>query len=70
MSDTDTKSLFASKTFWGAIIAAGAGLAGIFGGSVTAEEQSAIVNGISGVGVVIGTIIAIVGRIKANKKVG
>lgn len=65
-----TKSLFSSRTFWGAIVAAACGIAGIFGAEVTGVEQTAIVDGVSGVGVVIGTVIAIIGRMKATKKVG
>ena len=66
----ETKSIFASKTFWGAIVAALSGMAGIFGVDVSGPEQEAIVSGIAAVGVAVGTVIAIVGRMKADKRVG
>lgn len=66
----ETKNIFASRTFWGAIVAALSGLAGIFGVEVSAPEQEAIVSGVAAVGIAVGTIVAIVGRIKADKKVG
>ncbi len=66
----ETKSIFASKTFWGSVIAGLAGLGGIFGVDVTGAEQETLMNGIAGVGVAIGTIVAIIGRMKAGKKIG
>lgn len=66
----ESKSIFASKTFWGSVIAGLSGLAGIFGVDVSGAEQEALINGIAGIGVVVGTIAAIVGRMKAGKKIG
>lgn len=66
----DFKSIFASKTVWGAIIAIGAGVAGIFGYSIGAEDQASLVE--LGVSVVasVGGVIAMFGRVKATKRVG
>ena len=66
----ETKSLFASKTFWGAIIAGASGLAAaIFGVTVAPEEQEAIIAGVTAVGAVSGTVLAIIGRIRAAKAI-
>lgn len=66
----ETKSIFASKTFWGAILAGLSGLAGIFGIEVSGPEQEALVSGVAAVGVAVGTVVAIIGRMRAEKKVG
>jgi hypothetical protein len=70
----DYKTLLTSKTFWGAIIAGVAGLAGAFGHNIPAGDQQDIVNQVSaGAGAaftVIGAALAIYGRIKAEKKIG
>ena len=65
-----TKSLFASKTFWGAIIAAACGIAGIFGKQIAPDEQASLIDGAASVGVLIGTVVAIVGRMRATTKIG
>ena len=66
----DFKSIFASKTVWGAIIAIGAGVAGIFGYSIGAEDQAQLAEiGVS-VASMAGGLIAIFGRVKASKKIG
>lgn len=66
----ESKSIFASKTFYGSLIAGAAGIAGIFGVEVTGAEQETLINAVAGVGVAVGTIVAIIGRIKAGKKIG
>lgn len=65
----EEKSIFASKTFWGALIAGGSALLAVFGVDVSAGEQSALVGGLAAVGGVVGTVVAIWGRFKAEKKV-
>ena len=66
----ETKSIFASKTFWGAIIAAISGLGGVVGINVTPDEQTVLVSALSALGMAVGTVLTIVGRMKADKKVG
>lgn len=66
----DKKSLFASKTFWGAILAGGSALLGIFGVEVSEGEKNAILEGATAVGAVVGTLVAIWGRFKASKRIG
>ena len=66
----DFKSIFSSKTVWGAIIAIVAGIAGIFGYSIGAEDQAQLAEiGVS-VASMAGGLIAIFGRVKASKKIG
>lgn len=66
----DTKSIFASKAFWGSVIAGLSGLAGIFGVEVSGVEQETLINGVSAVGLAVGTALAIFGRMRAGKKIG
>ncbi len=64
------KSIFASKTFWGAIIAVGAGVAGVFHYAISAEDQAQLVDIVAGVGAGVGGLIAIWGRVTASKQIG
>ena len=63
------KSLLASKTFWGGLVAVVAGVAGFFGYTLGADDQQAIIEIIAGVGSTIGGLVAIWGRIVASKKI-
>ena len=65
----DVKSFFASKTIWGGIIALIASAAAIWGYSITPADQAQIVELITGVGGIIGSVMAIYGRIVATKKI-
>lgn len=66
----DTKGLFASKTVWGGIIVVIAAIAGLFGYSITAEDQTAIVGYIESAATIAGGILVIWGRITATKRIG
>lgn len=68
--DSESKSIFASTTFWGAAVSGLSAVAGIFGVEVAQAEQAAIVQGIAAIGVAVGTIAAIVGRVRASKRIG
>ena len=69
MSDTNTKSIFLSKTFWGTILTAASTFAAIFGVEITGVENEAITQGAAGVLGFIGAVIAIIGRFKAKTNV-
>jgi len=62
-----------SRAIWGAIIALGAFVLTWFGVSVTAEEQTTLVDLILAVATPLGALVAfiltLVGRIKATKKI-
>ena len=65
----DVKSVFASRTIWGGIIALVASLAGIWGYAITPADQAQIVELITGIGGIIGSVLAIYGRIVATRKI-
>ena len=66
----DVKSLFASKTFWGALVAVAAGVIGLFGYAVTPEDQAWLVDSIAAAGAIVGGLVAVYGRVKASKRIG
>ena len=66
----DFKSLLASKTFWGGVIAVIAGILGFFGWTLSADDQQALIDLGVGIAASIGGIVAIWGRVKASKKIG
>ena len=66
----DWKSIFASKTFWGAVLAVAGGIAGIWGYTITPEDQQYLVEGGATVVTLVGGVIAVIGRMKASKKIG
>lgn len=65
----DQKPWWQSKTVWGGVVAVGAGVAGIWGYSVSPDDQAAIVDVVAAVTAAFGGGCAIVGRIMATKKV-
>jgi hypothetical protein len=67
---TDMKSILASKTVWGGLIAIAAALLGMFGYTVTPADQVAVVDAIAAVAAAVGGAIAIFGRIVATKRIG
>ncbi len=66
----DSKSWWQSKTVWGGIIALLAGVLGLFGYNLVEADQAQLVEIGSGAAVVVGSLIAIVGRVRASKVVG
>ena len=65
----DVKSFFASKTIWGGFIALIASAAAIWGYSITPADQAQIVELITGIGGITGSVLAIYGRIVATRKI-
>ncbi len=71
-----TKSWYASTTIWGGAVAAVAGVAGIFGYSITPADQAALSDSIGQVVTLVtsvsalgGGLLAIWGRVRASKVV-
>jgi hypothetical protein len=65
----DVKGLFASKTFWGALVAGLASILGIWGKELSPEDQTRLVElGAALVGA-LGALLAIVGRVTATKTI-
>ena len=63
------KSIFKSKTFWGAGIAMISGLANLLGFTVTEDDQRVALAIATDAGVVLGSLLAFYGRVKASQKV-
>jgi len=70
----DTKKVWQSKTFWGAVVTMLSTAALLFGAKVTGEEQIAITESTMGivgaVGELVGFVLVIIGRFKAVKRLG
>ncbi|HXV24168.1 MAG TPA: hypothetical protein VED46_07905 [Alphaproteobacteria bacterium] len=67
---SEFKTLFSSKTFWGAFVAILAGALSLFGYHLGEADQVELINSISGVAAAVGGLIAIYGRIVASKRIG
>jgi hypothetical protein len=75
MTDTiETKPFYASMGIWGGAIAGASVLFGFFGVTIDAETQRVIATEavalITAAGTVIGSVLAIWGRIRAVKRIG
>ena len=66
----DTKPWYASKGVWGGIIAAVAGLAGMFGYAISDADVSSLTEVATGLVAAIGGAVSVIGRIVATKRVG
>lgn len=65
----DFKSILASKTIWGGAVALVAGLAGLFGFTIGADDQALLVEAITAAASAIGGAVAIFGRVVATKRI-
>lgn len=65
-----SKSWWASKTIWASLVAFGCTLAGLFGVSVTGQEQAGLVEGLAGIGGLVSLVAAIYGRVTAKANIG
>lgn len=65
-----TKPWYASRAVWGGIIAVGSAAAGALGYNMDAEVQLNLVELLPVLGSAIGGLLAVVGRIKADSKIG
>jgi CDP-diglyceride synthetase len=67
--DENTKSLLQSKTVWGALIAAVSSVAGVAGHVIAPDIQMQLIDVCTTVGTLIGSVIAVYGRIVAKDKI-
>lgn len=65
----DSKTIFASKTFWGIIIGLFGTLLGRFGYTIVSPDQIVLANDLAVIAGAVGSILAIYGRAKASKAV-
>lgn len=66
---SEPKPWWASRGIWGGLIAAGAGVAGILGYSVSPADQVALLDLLSALGAALGGLIALVGRLQARRPI-
>ena len=65
-----TKQWYQSKGVWGGLVSLGAVIASMFGLNLNADIQADLVNWfVAGSGVV-GSLLAIIGRVKAQSRIG
>ena len=67
---TENKPWYQSKTIWGGVIAVSAAVGGAFGLHIDASTQAGIVDACAVLGGGVGGLLAIVGRLMAQHKVG
>ena len=65
----DTKKWYMSKSVWGGMIAVTAAVAGAFGFNIGADEQNILAESAVAVAGIVGAVVAVVGRVKASKKI-
>lgn len=66
----ETKSLLASRTVWGGLIAILAAVLGGFGYTIATADQAQLVEWVATAGGIAGGILAVVGRVRASKRIG
>lgn len=69
MDNTEAKSPLQSNGVWGGIIAVVAGLAGLFGYSITEADQATLTQAVLSAFSTVGGLYAIWGRMRATKKI-
>lgn len=66
----ENKKWYLSKGVWGGLVAALAGLAGLFGYAISADDQAVLADAIPSAISAVGGLLAVLGRIKASTKIG
>jgi hypothetical protein len=66
----DIKLWYQSKTVWGALVAIAAGLLQMLGVDLDADGQMQLADGLMAFAGAIGGLVALYGRLSADKKVG
>jgi hypothetical protein len=70
MLNDDPKPALTSRAVWGGVVAILAGGAGLLGYAVSPEDAGALTDLISSGAAVIGGMLAIIGRIRATRRIG
>ena len=66
----DNKAWYQSSGVWGGIVTLGAAIAGGFGIVVDEGSQKELVGYLVALGTAVGGVLALYGRVTANKKIG
>ena len=64
------KNIFASKSIWGGLIAILGVVAPMLGFSFSTEDGQTVMGLVEQVTVIVGTVLALYGRVTATKKIG
>ncbi|WP_322895195.1 MULTISPECIES: hypothetical protein [unclassified Yoonia] len=70
MFDLTPKHALKSKAIWGGVVAVGGGVAGFFGYSMSPEDTVQLPVLLASIASSVGGVLAIFGRIKADRKIG
>ena len=65
-----TKAWWQSRAVWGGLVAALAGIGGLFGLNLDETSQGMIVDVAVQMATVAGALIAVIGRVRASKRIG
>jgi hypothetical protein len=65
----ENKYWWQSRAVFGGLVAIGAGVAGMIGYTIDSDMQEGLVAACTGIAAGIGGILAIVGRVKASKRI-
>ncbi len=64
------KAWWQSRAVWGGLVAAVAGIGGLFGLNLDEASQGMVVDVAVQMATVVGALIAVIGRVRATKKIG
>lgn len=70
MDMTLTKPLLASTTVWGGLVAVAAAILGFFGYTFAEADQARVVEWVASLAGMAGGLAAIIGRVRASKRIG
>ncbi|WP_102957775.1 hypothetical protein [Mangrovicella endophytica] len=65
----DTKSWYQSKTIWGSLVSLGVALASFFGVDIEGSTSDALILALGNAATAVGAVVAIIGRIRAEKSI-
>ena len=65
-----TKAWWQSRAVWGGLVAALAGIGGLFGLNLDEVTQGMAVDAAVQLATVVGALMAVIGRVRATKKIG
>ena len=66
----DMKAWWQSRAVWGGLVAALAGIGGLFGLNLDEVSQGMVIDAVVQLATVVGALLAVIGRVRATKKIG